>query len=270
MSELSGKTAIITGAVTGVGLGVTRKFAARGVRLVLTDTNEDKLADEARTLREDGVEVVTLCCALQERLSVNNLVAMALDTYGEIDILVNASREMRSGDPLASADEDLDALIDLNLKGTLRLSQAVARRMISQAETRERKTRHESIGAIVNLTSIAAQRTLPELLAYSVSCAALDQMTRSLAVALAPKRIRVNAVALGGVMTQNLRENLKSQDDLREQMLAVTPLGWIGEASEAAEAVAWLASPKASFVTGQIVAVDGGRTLLDPLSVPVH
>ncbi|QDL91237.1 SDR family oxidoreductase [Paroceanicella profunda] len=269
MGLLTGKTAIITGAVTGVGLAVSRKFAAAGARLVLTDTNDAKLAEEARDLRESGAEIVTFSCELKEKLSVNNLIALALGNYDEIDILVNASRVMRYGDALENADEDLDVMMDTNLKGALRLSQAVARRMISQAEGRT-DTPAGGNGAIVNISSIAGQRTLPDLLAYSVTCAAIDQMTRNLAVALAPSGIRVNGVALGGVMTANLRDSLKSQEELRAKMIAVTPLGRVGEATEAADAVAWLASSAASFVTGQILAVDGGRTVLDPLSVPAH
>ncbi|HEU0220740.1 MAG TPA: SDR family oxidoreductase [Paracoccaceae bacterium] len=266
---LIGKTAIITGAVTGVGLAVTRRFADAGVRLVLTDTNEERLESEAEELREAGAEVLTYSCDMKEKLSVNNLVALGVDGYEEIDILVNASRDLRAGDPLANADADLDYLIDQNVKAPLRLAQAVARRMIAQAERRQ-SVPPGGHGTIVNITSIAGQRTLPALLAYSVSCAAMDQMTRSLAVALAPQSIRVNAVAVGGVMTANLRDALKGQDNLRRQMIAVTPLGRIGEAGEAAEAVAFLASPAASFITGQILAVDGGRTVLDPLNVPAH
>ena len=123
-------------------------------------------------------------------------------------------------------------------------------------------------GALVNISSIAAQRTVPELLAYSVSCAALDQLTRSFAAALAPQAIRVNAVALGAVMTRRLREALSERGELRDEMVSVTPLGRIGEAEEAAEAALFLASPAASFVTGQVLAVDGGRLVLDPLASP--
>jgi 7-alpha-hydroxysteroid dehydrogenase len=103
-----------------------------------------------------------------------------------------------------------------------------------------------------------------------VSCAALDQMTRSLAVALAKDGVRVNAVALGGVMTAHLKEALKDREELRAELAAVTPLGRIGEAEEAAEAVMFLASDAASFITGQILGVDGGRMNLDPMDRPAH
>ena len=156
-------------------------------------------------------------------------------------------------------------MFDVNVRATFRLSQAVARRMIAQAEEAGGSP---AAGAIVNITSIAARRTLPELLHYSVSCAALDQLTRSMAVSLAPHHVRVNAVALGSVMTRNLREALRDREELRAQLRAVTPLGRVGEASEAADAVLFFASPQSSFITGQILSVDGGRTILDPLATP--
>ncbi|RMH49258.1 MAG: SDR family oxidoreductase [Alphaproteobacteria bacterium] len=264
---LEGRTAIVTGAATGVGLAVTRLFAQRGMRLVLTDTDAERLEQEARYLRDEGAELVTLHCDLRQRLSVNNLVALAVDSFETIDVLVNASRHMVAGDPLQTTEEDVDALFLHNVKAPLGLAQAVARRMIAQAEARG-APQPGGNGCIVNVTSIAARRTLPELLAFSVSCAALEQATRSLAVALAPHAVRVNAVALGSVMTASLRAAFKDQEETRRRLISVTPLGRIGEAAEAAEAVAFLASPQSSFITGQVLAVDGGRTLLDPLGIP--
>jgi len=154
--------------------------------------------------------------------------------------------------------------METNLKSTFVLSQAAARKMIQLAKDRDEPCK----GAIVNISSIAATRTLPTLLPYSVSCAALDQLTRSMAVSLASSGIRVNAIALGGVMTRSIKEAMKELDDFRAQMTAVTPLGRIGEPAEAAEVALYLASDAASFVTGQVVAVDGGRSLLDPLATP--
>ncbi len=125
-------------------------------------------------------------------------------------------------------------------------------------------------GSIVNLSSIAARRTHPELLGYSISTAAQDQMTRSLAVALAPHRIRVNAVAFGSVMSNSLKTTLKEHREFRPDIEDHTPLGRIAAPGELAEAVQFLASEASGFMTGQILTLDGGRTLLDPVAAPAH
>jgi 7-alpha-hydroxysteroid dehydrogenase len=126
------------------------------------------------------------------------------------------------------------------------------------------------IGSIINLSSIAAHRTQPELLGYSISCAAVEQMTRSLAVALAPKRIRVNAVSFGSVMSDSLQRALKENPDHRIAITAATPLGRIAAADELAETVQYLASDASSFMTGQIVTLDGGRSLIDAAAPPAY
>jgi 7-alpha-hydroxysteroid dehydrogenase len=143
--------------------------------------------------------------------------------------------------------------------------------MIRQAEAAgEDEGAVGAVGSIVNISSIAARRTRPDLLAYSVSAAALDQMTRSLAVALAPRRIRVNAVAYGSVMSGHLRGVLRQDEGLRREIVTHTPLGRIASPGEVADAVQYLASDAAGFVTGQVITIDGGRTLIDPAGVSAH
>ncbi|MEL6584517.1 MAG: glucose 1-dehydrogenase [Pseudomonadota bacterium] len=264
---LAGKTAIVTGAAHGVGLAIARKFVDHGANVVMADIDDERLENEADALRRDDGRVQAFSCDLREKLSVTNLLATTIDSYERVDILVNASRQVLSYDPLDPDQEVFDQLMEQNVKTALRVSQMCAKKMIKQAEGAPGS---EPVGSIVNVTSIAARRTLPELLAYSVSCAALDQMTRSLAVALANHGVRVNAVALGGVMTAHLKEALKDRAELRDELAAVTPLGRIGEAGEAADAVLFLASEAASFVTGQILSVDGGRSNLDPINLPTH
>jgi 7-alpha-hydroxysteroid dehydrogenase len=173
---------------------------------------------------------------------------------------------MIPSDPLNADDDAVTTLLNQNLISALRLSQLVAKRMIKQAEGRE----EGMAGSIVNISSIAARRTHPELLAYSVSSAALDQMTRSLAVALAPYRIRVNAVAIGSVMSASLKDALRGDAECRQDIESHTPLGRIASASELAGAVQYLASDASSFMTGQILTIDGGRSLLDSVTVPAH
>jgi 7-alpha-hydroxysteroid dehydrogenase len=169
-------------------------------------------------------------------------------------------------DPLDPDDNSVEELLQQNAMTALRVSQAVARRMIKQADGET----GAPIGSIVNLSSIAARRTHPDLLAYSVSSAASDQMTRSLAVALASHGIRVNAVAFGSVMSASLKGSLKDHDEVREAIVESTPLHRIASPGEVSDAVQYLASDAAAFVTGQIITVDGGRTLIDPAAVAAH
>lgn len=264
--NLNGKTAIVTGAAHGVGKAIALKLAQAGARVVASDLDGATLDKVVTQIEESGASVTAFTCDMCESLSAPNLMASTLDAYGRVDILVNAARGVTPGGLLDTEDATLMEAIDVNVRSTFAISQAAAKRMIQQSEDdgEERRTS----GSIVNVTSIMARRTLPELLHYSVSCAALDQLTRSMAVSLAPHGIRVNAVALGSVMTASLREALRDHADLRSELQKVTPLGRIGEAAEAAEAALFLASDRASFVTGQILAVDGGRTVLDPLGQP--
>ena len=157
-------------------------------------------------------------------------------------------------------------LLEQNMMSALRLTRVIAKRMIKQGK----ETDEVCKGSIINLSSIAARRSNPELLAYSVSCAALDQMTRSMAVSLAPHSIRVNSVAFGSVMSASLQYALKEDLSIRAEIEGHTPLGRIASANEVAEAVQYLASEASSFVTGQILTIDGGRTLIDPVSTPAH
>jgi 7-alpha-hydroxysteroid dehydrogenase len=148
----------------------------------------------------------------------------------------------------------------------LKLSQAVAKRMIKEGEDRDNGAR----GAIVNLSSIAAKSTQPELMGYSISAAAVNQMTRSLALALATHRIRVNAVALGSVMSASMQRSLKENREWREDIEHNTPIGRIASPSELSDVVQFLASDASGFITGEVLSVDGGRSLLDPVHAPAH
>ena len=263
--SIAGKTAIVTGGANGIGLAIGRQFVENGANVMFADIDEEGLVAELGAQAEEG-NVRYFAGDLRERLTVANLLSATVDAFDTIDILVNGARRFAVSDPLDPEDDSVEMLMTQNLMSALRLSQQVARRMIRQAEGREEGT----VGAIVNISSIAAGRTRPDLLAYSVSSAALNQMTRSLAVALAPHRIRVNAVAFGSVMSASLQATLRDHREFRAEIEAGTPLGRIGAASELADTVQFLASEASAFMTGQILTVDGGRSLLDPVAVPAH
>ena len=268
--SISGKTAIVTGAGNGVGLAIGRHFVNQGANVVFADMDEDALQREMGDLADKEGQVRIFAGDLRKKLTIANLLSATIDAFDRVDILVNASRQVLPTDTLSTDDKSVDDLLQQNVLAGLRLSQAVARRMIKQAEVETDEDARGSIGSIVNMSSIAAQRSHPDLLAYSVSCAALDQATRSLAVAWAPKRIRVNGVAFGSLMSASLQEALRDDDDMREAIIAATPLNRIASATEVNDAVQYLVSDASSFVTGQIITVDGGRTLLDPAAVSAH
>lgn len=264
---LEGRTAIITGAAGGVGLATARRFAEEGARLLVTDADEALLEAEMESISALDAEVHIWCCDLKAKLGVSNLIASAMDRLGRIDILVNSGLTAVQGDLLSSSVEAMDAAYAANVRAPFVLSQATAKRMI---ETHAGEDADRPSCAIINITSIVARRTVPNLLAYSVSCAALDQLTSAMAVSLAPHNIRVNGLALGAVMSRQLKAAFTDNKELRDALIKATPMSRIGEANEAAEAVLFLASPKASFITGQVLSVDGGRTVLDPLATPTQ
>lgn len=270
--SISGKTAIVTGAANGVGLAIARHFVDQGARVVLTDRDESKLKSEVAKMSGAEDHAILFAGDLRERLTRANLISATVDAFDKVDILVNATRQCMASDPLDDQSDAVELSLQQNLLASLKLSQFVAKRMIKQAEAEQAGTedKRKAVGSIINLSSIAARRSQPELMAYSIASAALDQMTRSMAIALAQSRIRVNGVALGSVMSANLKDQIHANDEYRDRIVSQTPMGRIGAASEAAEAVQFLASDAAAFMTGQIITIDGGRTLLDPVAVPAH
>lgn len=264
--SIAGKTAIVTGAANGVGLAISREFAEQGANVMMVDMDDKQLSKEAGDVSEDS-KVEFFAGDLRERLTIANLLSATIDSFERVDILVNASRQLMRTDPLDIDDDSISTMLNQNLLTSLRLSQAVAKRMIKQSEEDEREG---SAGAIVNLSSIAACRTNPDLMGYSMATAALDQMTRGLATALAPHRIRVNAVAFGSVMSASLKNILKEHPDFRNDIEDHTPLGRIAAPTELVDTVRYLTSDASAFMTGQVVTVDGGRTLIDPVKSPAH
>ena len=266
--SIAGRTAVVTGAANGVGLSVARHFVQKGANVMFADMDENRLADEIGDNNDDDGNAAYYAGDLRQKLNVANLLSATIDRFERVDILINASRQMLTSDPLNPDEDGVLELLDQNLMTSLRVTQIFAKRMIKQAKKEDNID--QPAGSIVNLSSIAARRTQPELLAYSISSAAVDQMTRSMAVALAPHRIRVNAVSFGSVMSASLKGQIKENEELREKIIEATPLSRIASPSELAEAAQFLASDGAGFMTGQILTVDGGRSLLDAAEAPAH
>ena len=227
--SITGKTAIVTGAANGIGLAIARHFVDRGANVMFADMDEARLdAEVGEAARTEG-PVRMFAGDLREKLTIANLLSATMDAFDRVDILVNASRVMKVSDPLKVDDDAVEELLAQNLLTSLRLSQMTAKRMILQAA--DDTDSKAAAGTIINLSSIASQRTQHCLMGYSIACAAVDQMTRSLAVALAPKGIRVNAVAIGSVLSASLQSALKEDPDYRGLIERGTPLGVIAPAS---------------------------------------
>lgn len=263
--SINGKTAIITGAANGIGLAIARQFADRGANVMCADMDEKKLTAEWGDEAEDS-NLRYFAGDLRQRLTIANLVSATIDAFERVDILVNASRQVMPTDALNVEDTSVALLLEQNLMTSLHLTQQVAKRMMKQGLDQS----EGQLGSIINLSSIAARHTRPELMGYSIASAALEQMTRSMALALAPERIRVNAVAFGSVMSASLKSSVVENSDWREDIREHTPLGRIAGPSELADAVQFLAADSSSFMTGEVIIVDGGRSLLDVVAAPAH
>lgn len=267
--SVSGKTAIVTGSASGIGLAIARHLMDKGANVMFADVDEDRLeAEVGEEARAEG-PVRMFAGDLTEKLTIANLLSATIDAFDRVDILVNANRRMVMSEILNPDADGVEELWRHNVLSALRMSQMTAKRMIQHAQRAEVEP-GTMLGSIVNLSSITSQATRPELLGYSMASAAMDQMTRSLAVALAPKGIRVNAVAFGSVMSASLQASLKESPAFRDQITDATPLGRIAAPAELAEAVQFLASDASGFITGQVLTVDGGRGLLDAVSAPAH
>ncbi|MDW3224485.1 MAG: SDR family oxidoreductase [Paracoccaceae bacterium] len=263
--SINGKTAIVTGAANGIGLAIARQFADRGANVMCADMDEKKLSEEWGDQSEDS-NLRYFAGDLRQRLTIANLVSATIDAFERVDILVNASRQVMPTEALNVEDTSVAVLLEQNLMTSLHLSQQVAKRMIKQGADQA----EGQLGSIINLSSIVSKHTRPELMGYSIATAALDQMTRSLALALAPERIRVNAVAFGSVMSASLQSSVVENSEWREDIRTHTPLGRIAGPTEIADSVQFLAADSAGFMTGEIITVDGGRSLLDVVAAPAH
>jgi glucose 1-dehydrogenase len=257
---LDGKTAIVTGAAGGIGRAVAERFLREGARVIIADVDIEKgEACEADLKRLGDAQFVK--ADVSRRLDVHNLVAAAVDAFGDIDILVNNAGIVHAAEFLALREEDFDRVLGVNLKGSFLVGQAVAQFMVEKVQ------KGGAAGSIVNMSSINAVFAIANQVPYSISKGGVSQLTKVMALALAPYGIRVNAIGPGSIMTDMLK-SVNSDAAARAKVLSRTPLGRVGEPSEIASIAAFLASEDASYITGQTIYADGGRLPLN-YTVPV-
>jgi NAD(P)-dependent dehydrogenase (short-subunit alcohol dehydrogenase family) len=182
--------------------------------------------------------------------------------HGRIDVLVNNAGIFKAADFLEVTEADFDAVLRVNLKGSFLVGQAVAREM-SKQPPRQDGAGQASRGAIVNMSSVNATLVIPSIASYNVSKGGINQLTRAMALALVDKGIRVNAVAPGTIATELAAKAVLTSDEAKARIMSRTPMKRLGQPSEVADAVAYLASDAASYITGEIVVIDGGRMPLN-------
>jgi 3-oxoacyl-[acyl-carrier protein] reductase len=283
--DFSGKVVVVTGAANGIGAACARLFAQSGAALALWDLDgaaaralatelggrsaqgsgasasaagasmgaaDASTSTAGASTNSAGAPAIAIDCDVARSTDVARALAETTARFGRVDILINNAGIFRAADFLDIAEADWDAVLAVNLKGAFLVGQAVARAMASSGG-----------GAIVNMSSVNGVTAIPNIASYNASKGGIDQLTRAMALALAEHGIRVNAVAPGTIATELARRAVLGSREAEARILSRTPLARLGEPAEVAAVCAFLASDAASYMTGEIVYVDGGRLALN-------
>jgi glucose 1-dehydrogenase len=256
--KLENKVAIVTGGARGIGLAIAKRYVAEGARVVIADVDTAAGEAAARAIGSAGRFMAT---DVGDARAAEHVVAETCRAFGDLDILVNNAGIIHGADFLDIAEADFDRVLRVNLKGAFLVGQAAARRMVVQVKA------GKTAGSIINMSSINAVVAIPNHVPYCVSKGGIDQLTKVMALSLAPYGIRVNAIGPGSIMTDILKA-VATDREAKRRLLARTPLGRIGDPDEIAAIAVFLASSDASYVSGQTIYADGGRLGLN-YTVPV-
>lgn len=257
------RVAIITGGANGIGRACARRLSSDGLKVVIADRDEDKGHSLAEELGADRDRALFVDCNVGDRLSVANLMAETRSAFGRLDVLVNNAGIVAKGTILDLSEDDFDRVMAVNLRGGFLMARAAARQMVEQIEAdSERMEDARRRYAIINMSSVNAIVAIPDQLAYCASKGAINQMTKSMALALATHGIRVNAIGPGSVNTDVLKAVMDNQAAMKKVM-SRTPLGRIADPDEIAAVASFLASSDASYITGECIYADGGRLALN-------
>ena len=265
---LQGRVVVITGGAQGIGEACARRLVRDGAAVALWDladaagralidelTNDltnDLTSELTNDVNSSGAKAIYLHCDVADKAQVDAALAATVAALGEVDGLVNNAGIFKAAEFLDITEADWDAVINVNLKGSFLVGQAVARRMVAAGR-----------GAIVNMSSVNGSLTIPTIASYNASKGAINQLTRVMALSFADKGVRVNAVAPGTIATELAAKAVLTSDEAKARIMSRTPMRRLGEPREIADVVAYLLSDASSYVTGEIVVADGGRMTLN-------
>ncbi len=245
--DLADQVAIVTGAGRGLGQAIARDFAASGAKVACVDVNEGLLTETVELINAAGGVAAGFPCDVTNSQRVTEVVGEVVGKWGRLDILVNNAGVTRDNVVLRMKDEEWDLVLGINLRGTFLFTRAAAKPMIKGKR-----------GRIINIASVSGMMGNPGQANYSASKAGVIGLTRTVSRELSKRNITVNAVAPGFIATDMAA---KLGEEVIEQIKAETPLGRLGSPQDVADAVLFLASDAASFITGHVLVVDGGLTV---------
>jgi NAD(P)-dependent dehydrogenase (short-subunit alcohol dehydrogenase family) len=245
--SLQKRVAIVTGGGSGLGLAIAEKFTQNGIRTILVGRDREKL-DKATA--QFGANAFAMPCDLSQLALIPVLVGDVIRQFGRIDILVNNAGIYLKKDFTTVTDEEFQTILTTNLCAVFALSREVVKHMLEQGS-----------GNIIHISSMAAQFGLPKVIAYSASKSAIDGITRAMAVELSPRGIRVNAIAPGFIYSAITEKSLNADPERKAKAIGRTPIGYMGQPADVAEAAFFLASDAARYITGVILPVDGGSSI---------
>ncbi len=244
--DLTGKTAVVIGGTSGIGFAIALALAEAGADVVPTSRREEQVAQAARKIQQLGRRSLEVVSDVSDRASLDNLLQQCVDAFGKVEILINSAGTTKRAPSTDLKEEDWNNILNTNVTGTFRACQVFGRHMLDR-----------KYGRIVNIASLTSFVAFYEVAAYSASKGAVAMLTKSLAIEWAPYGVNVNAIA-PGVFRTALNQKLLDETERGQELLLRTPMKRFGKVEELGGTAVFLASDAASFVTGQIIVVDGG------------